>query len=107
MKRPETPWGPEDAPYRSDLLAGVGELTSQTEVQHVAGPTGTGEPAHGEIGLGRETEVGTVGRRKQRDAAGGGQDGGQLEQTGCLRPTPEKGQMCDRTQAAEFMCKST
>jgi len=40
----------EDA-HRPDLLARVGELTSQTEVQHVAGPTRAREAAHCEVGL--------------------------------------------------------
>ena len=41
--------------HRSDLLAGVGELASQPKVQHVAGPAGAREPAHGEVRLERET----------------------------------------------------
>lgn len=41
----------EESTYRADLLTGIGELSSQAKVQHVASPTGTGEAAHGEVGL--------------------------------------------------------
>lgn len=41
----------EEATYRANLLTGIGELTSQAKVKHVAGPTSTGKAAHGEVGL--------------------------------------------------------
>lgn len=37
--------------YRSDLSRGVGVLTSQTKVQHVALPVGGGKPAHRKVRL--------------------------------------------------------
>lgn len=37
--------------YWADFLTGVGELSGQAEIQHVAASAGTGQSSHGEVGL--------------------------------------------------------
>lgn len=37
--------------YRPDLSSGVGVLTRQAKVQHVALPVGRGKSTHGKVGL--------------------------------------------------------
>lgn len=45
------------APYRSDLSSGVGVLSCQTKVQHVALPVCRGKASHSKVGLHTQTLV--------------------------------------------------
>lgn len=44
-------------PYRSDLSSGVGVLSRQTKVQHVALPICRGKASHSKVGLHTQTLV--------------------------------------------------
>lgn len=49
----------DEVSYRSDLSGGVGVLTRQTEVQHVALPVGGGKSTHRKVRLQEQTETET------------------------------------------------